>query len=232
VSDDRERILTELRALSFVIPSGGKVSAILQQPTNAVGLLVLGHGSGSNMHVPLMEGLCEALSELRVATLRFEYPYSDKPDFVPFTDMPMDPDDVLISTIQTALDLAIAETSEIPIFVGGHSVSGFMATVADAKGGLPANGIVSLAFPRKGDRARSEHLDETTLPLLIVQGTQDPLGTAAEISEMANYLGERATVQWIDDASHGFRVNGRVFSDVINEIAVHIRDYVAANGTL
>lgn len=218
--------MTTLRALSFSTPSAEIVSATLQQPANSVGLLVLGHGSGSNMHVPLMAELSAALSLLGVATLRFEYPYSDLPSFVPFTDMPMDPDDVLIATVRAALDLANREVHELPIFVGGHSVSGFISTVADADVSLPAKAIVSLSYPRKGDASRSEHLDATTLPILFIQGTLDTLGTKAELANIVDELGERSTIKWIEGATHGFEVEGRDFRGVIDEIARHIHDYI------
>jgi predicted alpha/beta-hydrolase family hydrolase len=97
--------MTAQRELKFKVPLSGQVSGILTCPDNADAIYVLGHGSGSNMRVPFMEGLAESLARLGIATLRFEYPYSDKPDFVPYTDMPMDSEDVLIGTVRAALEL-------------------------------------------------------------------------------------------------------------------------------
>ena len=39
----------------------GEVSALLALPKDAKGLLVLGHGAGSNMRSPLLEGLSQKL---------------------------------------------------------------------------------------------------------------------------------------------------------------------------
>ena len=115
-----------VKELNFEVPSIGSVSAILNQPDEALGLYVLGHGDGSNIHVPFMVELSKALEDHRVATLRFEYPYSDKQDFVPFSDMPTDPDDILIATVRSALYCASRLAPEIPLFVGGHSLSARM----------------------------------------------------------------------------------------------------------
>jgi predicted alpha/beta-hydrolase family hydrolase len=174
-----------------------------------------------------MEGLTENLAGLGVATLRFEYPYSDKSDFVPYTDMPMDSDDVLIDTVRAALDCAAIEASGLRVYVGGHSVSAQMTFVSDARQSLPAEAVISLAFPRKGDANRTVHLNDTTLPILFIQGTQDSLGTVDEISDIAATLGDKATVKWIEGASHGFKVDAWDDGDVVMEVAQHIRDYTS-----
>lgn len=64
--------------------------------------------------------------------------------------------------------------------------------------------------------------------MLFIQGTKDSLGTEAEIDDIAAILGERATVRWIEGASHGFKVEGREDDDVIQEIATHICDYIGS----
>lgn len=218
--------MPKTKELSFSIPSGDKISALLQQPVNSVGLFVLGHGSGSNMRVPLMEGLSNALFDLQVATLRFNYPYSEKPSFVPFTNMPVDSDEILIETIRAALDLSKSEEIGVPVFVGGHSISGLMATRADAKQALPADGLICLGYPRKGDPARSIHLEQISQPMLFIQGTQDTLGTRVEISEMIEMLGDKALVNWIEGATHIFQVDGCDIRNVVSDIAKHIHHHI------
>ena len=75
---------------------------MLDRSASSRSLLVLGHGSGSNMHVPFISGLTDALLNRGVATFRFEYPYSEHQDFVPYSDMPMDEPDVLVATVRAA----------------------------------------------------------------------------------------------------------------------------------
>lgn len=212
--------------LRFKSPGGGTLPAILTRPDATDALFVLGHGSGSTIHVPFMAALSDALSHLSVATLRFEYPYSAAPDFVPFSDMPVDQDPVLIDTIRAALDLGRTHLPGVTTLVGGHSMSGHLATVTDAEAALSADGLVALGYPSKGNPERSAHLTATTAPLLIVQGTVDALGPRDEITDLARPLGCRARVVWIDGASHGFAVEGRSLDDVAVEIADAIRAFV------
>lgn len=128
--------------------------------------------------------------------------------------------------IGAALACAATEAPKLPLFVGGHSVSAQMASKADANDPLAAEAIISMGFPRKGDPANTAHLDSTTLPMLLIQGTKDILGSEAEIADMAGTLGDRATVRWVQGASHGFNVEGRQDGEVIGEVANHINDYI------
>jgi predicted alpha/beta-hydrolase family hydrolase len=215
--------MTELTL--FSTPSGNELPAILNLPSDADTLFVLGHGSGSTIHVPFMTAMSEALGWFRIASLKFEFPYSSDPNFIPFSDMPVDDDEVLIETVRAALEFGLQNCPELKTLVGGHSISGLVATYADADVSLQAAGLISLGFPRKGDAARSRHLLNTSAPLLFVQGTNDALGSRSEIEEMTRPLGDRASLKWIEGATHVFSVAGREQSQVAIEIAKAVRQF-------
>jgi hypothetical protein len=201
----------------------GVVSAILDRPESAHSLMVLGHGSGSTMRVPFIGGLSAALVTAGVATFRFEYPYSEHPDFVPYTDMPMDEPDVLIATIKAAVATAAEVAPDLPLIAGGHSVSGQMTSVANAESRLPrVRGLVMLGLPLKGDMERAAHLGTGATPLLFLQGTADSLGAVDQIRQVVDSIGARATLRSIDSASHGFAVPGRPDDEVYSELAGYI----------
>ena len=209
----------------FTTPSGFELPAILNRPSASDTLFVLGHASGSTIHIPLMAALSEALSSVRIATLRFEYPYSSDPDFVPFSDIPVDDDEVLIETVKAALEFGIQKCPDLKPFVGGHSNSALMATYADAEAALSAAGVICMGFPLKGDPSRSRHLTRTKAPILLIQGTKDALGRPQEIKEMVSGLGARVELIWIKDATHGFGVEGRELSQVVAEMASAVREF-------
>ena len=215
--------MTELTL--FNTPSGIELPAILNRPPDADTLFVFGHGSGSTINIPLLAALSEALGHLRIASLRFEYPYSSNPDFIPFSDMPVDDDETLIATMRAALEFGLQNYPELKALVGGHSMSAFIATYADADVPLPAAGLISLGYPRKGDPVQSQHLQNTSTPMLFVQGTHDTLGTRSEIEEMTRPLGDQATLKWIENATHAFSVEGRELSQVAIEIAQAVRQF-------
>ena len=102
-------------------------------------------------------------------------------------------------------------------------MSALVATFADADEPLEADGIISLGFPRKGDPSLSNHLTATRAPLLFIQGTNDTLGSRAEIEQMVRLLGNRARVEWIEGATHKFDVEGSELSKTADLIAKRIR---------
>jgi predicted alpha/beta-hydrolase family hydrolase len=58
-----------------VSESVGDVDALLQRPRDARWLLVLAHGAGAGMRHAFMEALSRELTDVGVATLRYQFPY-------------------------------------------------------------------------------------------------------------------------------------------------------------
>jgi len=88
-----------------------------------------------------------------------------------------------------------------------------MASMAVAEG-MPAAGLVFLGYPLhppgRPDKARDEHLPGVDVPLLFLQGRNDPFAIPNEqLDELVARLGPIATLEWIEDANHSFEVKGR-----------------------
>ncbi len=206
-----------------------EVSAILDRSETAKSLMVLGHGSGSNMHVPFMAGLSDALVKAGVATFRYEFPYSERNDFVPYSDVDPDEPDVLIATVRKAVETAAAKAPDLPLFAGGHSMSGQMTSIASSQSPLPkVRGMILLAFPLKGDMERAAHFPDSADPLLFLQGTEDNLADVDQIRTVVDSIGAGATLRLVESANHGFRVPGRDDEEVAHELARAIADWIAS----
>ncbi len=213
------------------IPGAGphEVSAILDRPDACRALFVLGHGSGSNMRVPFIAGLSAALVESGVATFRYEYPYSESADFVPYSGIEMDDEDVLLATVRSAVATAAAEAPDLALFAGGHSVSGLLTSMTDAASPLTSlTGLVILGFPLKGDFERAAHLADANHPILFLQGTDDELGDVEEITQMVSGIETATSLEFVESAGYGFSVPGRPDEDVYVELARTIADWTAA----
>jgi len=215
------------KTLKFIsTPEHGEVSAILDRSEEVHSLMVLGHGSGSNMHVPFIAGLSNALMRAGVGTFRYEFPYSERDDFVPYSDIEMDEPEVLLGTVRAAIATAAAEAPDLPLFAGGHSVSGQMTSIADSESLLPkVRGVVLLGFPLKGDMERAAHFADTNSPMLFLQGTEDTLADVDQIKQVVDSIGAKATLHFVDSASHGFTVPGKKHEEVIEELAHTIADW-------
>jgi predicted alpha/beta-hydrolase family hydrolase len=218
-------------ALTFTaVPAYGDLSAILDRSESSRALLVLGHGSGSTMSVPFIAGLSDALVHAGVATFRYQYPYSEDPGFVPYSDMPMNEPDVMVATVRAAVANAAAAAPDLPLFAGGHSVSGRLTSEADAETSMDRlHGILLLGFPLKGDMSRVAHFSTASKPLLFVQGTNDAYADSYEMQQVADDLGIGSELHFVDGADHGFAVPGRRATDVLGEIADLVSRWTHAN---
>ena len=208
--------------------SSGEVSVLLTRPAGADCLLVLGHGAGAGMRHPSMETLAARLVDRRIATFRYQFPYMEqgrgRPDYQP----------ILLKTVRSAVAAASGLSGGLPLFAGGKSMGGRMTSLAAAKGPLSVvRGIVFFGFPlhpaQKPGVERSEHLRETTVPLLFLQGTRDRLARLDLLEPVYQDLGQRATLHMVEGADHGFHVlkrSGRTDDEVQEELADATRSWI------
>jgi hypothetical protein len=178
------------------------------------------------MHVPFIAGLSDALVRTGVATFRYEFPYSERADFVPYSDIEMDETEVLLATVRSAVATASANAPDLPLFAGGHSVSGLMTSIADSQSQLPdLRGLIFLGFPLKGDLESAAHLATVTHPMLFLQGTEDTLADLDQINQVIAEIEPDPTLHLVESAGHGFNVPGRPDQDVHVELAHTIADW-------
>ncbi len=206
----------------------GIVSALLTCPSDADCLLVLGHGAGAGMRHVFMEILAGRLATRRIATFRYQFPYTEegrrRPDFQP----------ILLKTVRSAVSAAATLSDGLPLFAGGKSMGGRMTSLAAAKGPLTdVRGIVFFGFPlhpaQKPGVERSEHLKEAGVPLLFLQGTRDKLARLDLLEPVCQGLAQGATLHLVEGADHGFHVlkrSGRTDDDVQDELADATRTWI------
>lgn len=182
-----------------------RVSGLLLRPDAARALLVLAHGAGAGMEHAFLVDVAGGFAARGIATLRFQFPFVER------RARRTDPADVAIATVQAAAAAGAAACPDLPLFAGGKSFGGRMASHAAAEGRLPAlRGLVFLGFPLhpadKPATARAAHLSRVVEPMLFLQGTRDALAHLPLVREVLAPLGERATLQIVDDADHAFHV--------------------------
>ena len=89
-----------------------------------------------------------------------------------------------------------------------------MTSQAQAQSPLPGvRGLAFLGFPLhpagKPASDRAQHLFDVRIPMLFLQGTRDALADLSLLQTLVNQLGERATLQLLQDADHSFHVPAR-----------------------
>ena len=198
---------------------------IWQAPRDAVAALVLAHGAGAGMRHRNMQALADAFERHGVATLRFDFPFMEQ------GRSRVDSPEVATATIAAAAK-AVAERTELPIWLGGHSFGGRMASHAAAASLVEPTGLIFCSFPLhlpgKPATSRTAHLGSIAKPMLFLSGTRNELADATLLREVVGAL-PRAELHWLDTADHGYRVLKRSRAspeDVFDEIARVARDFV------
>jgi predicted alpha/beta-hydrolase family hydrolase len=210
----------------------GRVSALLLRPPDARWLYVLAHGAGAGMRHRFMGAVAEALAQREVATLRYQFPYTEAGGRRP------DPPGVLQATVRAAVATAATLAPALPLLAGGKSLGGRMTSSAAAKTPLPnVRGLVFLGFPlhapNRPGAERAEHLDGVAIPMLFLQGTRDALADLELMRGVCNRLGSRSTLHVVEGGDHSFAVlkrSGRTEPEVIAELADTIVDWPARVG--
>ncbi len=219
--------------IRFAVQNAGEVSAIMVRPQRAESLLVLAHGAGAGMNHPFMQALATELAAVKVATLRFQFPYMEQQRKIP--DRPP----VLTATVVAAVDAASKAAPDLPLFAGGKSLGGRMTSLAAAseRGLDGVRGLIFFGFPlhppNQPGTKRAEHLRLVELPMLFLQGTRDTLADLNLLRPIHSELGSRATLHVIETADHSFHVlksSGKTDAAVLQEIARTVSTWTQALG--
>jgi uncharacterized protein len=141
-----------------------------------------------------------------IAAATFDFPYIASGKHVP--DRP----EVLERAWREAIEAAHNQFGDLPLFIGGKSMGGRIASQVAAHGVPRIAGLVFLGYPLhppgKPQQRRDAHLPAIEEPMLFVQGSKDAFGTSEEIRALLPKL-QRATLNEIAGGDHSFKVSGR-----------------------
>jgi len=212
-------------------PAKGEVSAIGMRPDGATHLLVLSHGASTNMRHATMQSIADALAQQKIATFRYNFPYSEKGGG-------RDSQAVCVQTIRNAVKAASKAAPDLILLAGGHSFGGRMTTTAQSEEPLEnVKGLVLFSFPLhlpgRPDTKRAEHLASVKIPMLFLSGTRDELATLDLLEPTIEKLRKRATLHKIDTANHSYKILKKMRAsdeDVFAEMARVLKEWIAKQG--
>jgi predicted alpha/beta-hydrolase family hydrolase len=172
-----------------------------------VASLVLGHGAGAGQAHPWMTRVARGLAERGVTVVTFDFPYVEQGRRVP------DRGPILESAFQATWVAAAAQASG-PIFAGGKSMGGRIATQVAARGALQPEpmGLVCFGYPLhppgKPAERRDRHLPLLKRPLLFLSGTGDPFGSPDDLRDLVRRL-PNASLTLFDGGDHSIQTRKR-----------------------
>jgi predicted alpha/beta-hydrolase family hydrolase len=198
---------------------------------DAVCALVLAHGAGAGQMSQFIVQAARGFAARGVSVATFDFPYITAGRKVP------DRAPVLEQAWREAIDQARTTVGDLPLFIGGKSMGGRIAThVAAQRSAGALRGVVCLGYPLhppgRPEQRRDAHLPAIEEPLLFIQGTRDTFGTAPEIDALLPRL-HRATLHAIQGGDHSFKVPGGkasqepVFTGILDTVVQWMRSIVS-----
>jgi uncharacterized protein len=172
--------------------------------------LILAHGAGGGQTSSFVVRAGQELAARGIVVATFDFPYITAGRSAP--DKPA----VLEAHWRTVIDEVRArdQFGRLPLFIGGKSMGGRIASHVAAAG---VDGIAGLLFfgyplhpPGRPQQRRDAHLPDVRIPMLFIQGTRDEFGTSAEIRELLPRLNANTTLVEIADGDHSFKTRTKI----------------------
>jgi predicted alpha/beta-hydrolase family hydrolase len=206
--------------------AGTKISVLVDEASDPQAVLTLAHGAGADMHHGFLVALAASFAAHGITCVRHQFPYTES------KRRRIDPKPMLLATIRRVAAAARERWPALPLFVGGKSMGGRMATLAAAESPLQeVRGIVLVGFPLhpRGEPSteRATHLPRIDVPMLFLHGTRDELGS---IELLRTVIPPNGRLRVVEHADHGFSVlrrSGRTGEEVLTELAARTRAFVA-----
>ncbi|MEQ3638609.1 MAG: alpha/beta family hydrolase [Alteromonas sp.] len=192
----------------------------IKRSGSPIAQLILGHGAGAGKEHEFMQTMSALFVERNIDVVLFNFPYMQT---IKETGKRRPPDKAekllqhfhdVVAHIETScvetstLKQTDAENKQasLPIFIGGKSMGGRMATMSIED--MPSvKGAVAFGYPfhppGKPEKTRTDHLQAVNKPLLIVQGERDTFGTKSEVAEYA--LCPSIEISFLADGDHSFK---------------------------
>ena len=205
-----------------VSPAIGTVSAETIVSKDAKAIMTIAHGAGAGMNHSFMVSLAQSLAEEGIATLRFNFPFTENKKGRP--DVPA----VAHQTIEAAILKAEKLFPKLPLFAAGKSFGGRMTSQYMAANPNDAvKGIIFYGFPLhapgKPSIERAEHLKDVRSPMLFLQGSRDEFATWKLIAKVCSSLPLAELIK-IEGANHGFKAGKQ---DIMSQLATLTNEWIA-----
>jgi predicted alpha/beta-hydrolase family hydrolase len=216
--------------LGIGLDGAEKTSGLWLAPANPQACLVLAHGAGANMAHQGMEAIAQGLAARGVATLRYNFLYSERgggrPDAPPLAH----------KAVRAAAAEAAKRAPGLALFAGGRSFGGRMTSQAQALAPLAhVRGLVFFAFPLhpagKPSIERADHLNQVKIPMLFLQGTNDALAERTLLEGVVKRLDQQVALHLAASADHSLHApakSGRKDEEVLKEVLDAAAAWMAA----
>lgn len=175
-------------------------------------VFVFAHGAGAGMDSEFMERVAKGLAASGVRVYRFDFPYMQLRKQLGSKRPPDRAPKLLQHFKQELLQL------KGPLVIGGKSMGGRMASLLASELATDSTsesaallariqGVIAFGYPfhpaNKPENLRTEHFEQLSVPMCVLQGTRDKLGDAALVSQLN--LPTLINAVWFEDGDHDLK---------------------------
>lgn len=185
------------------------MNVVVDSPAQAWATLVFGHGAGGHARSPELEAIAGGLARRGLRVVRFDFGYRAAGRKIPDAAAKLVPEFV-----------AVAGGQPTPLFLGGRSLGGRVATMA-AAGAVACRGVVVLGYPlhppERPSQLRLVPLERVSAPVLIFQGERDPFGGPPEFAVHAEGI-PRVRIEPVPMTGHEFAPRSRAAAERLERV--------------
>jgi len=198
---------------SLRLRRGGAIQTVIDVPkeykAKITPVVMLGHGAGAGVRSDFMEWFAAALAERGLGVVRWNFPYMERS--IGGGRRPPDKMDLLVDCYHDVVAAASQRTGSPPgpLFLGGKSMGGRVASMLVSAGRVEPSGLVFLGYPLhpagKQDQLRVDHLKSVHAPMLFVQGERDTLCNLDILRKKRKALRLAGALHVVPGGDHSFQ---------------------------
>jgi predicted alpha/beta-hydrolase family hydrolase len=199
-----------------------------QAPGQSPACLILAHGAGAGQQSAFIVEFARALAASGLDVVTFDFPYIVARRRIP------DRGPVLEACYRAVIDMARRDVASANrgLFIGGKSMGGRISSHIAAQRVVGIRGLVFFGYPLhppgRPEQRRDAHLPDVREPMLFIQGTRDPFGTAEDITALLPTLSAGSAVYEVADGDHSFKVRVSIGGKSQDSVFAEIFDTAAA----
>ncbi|QTL33899.1 alpha/beta family hydrolase [Pseudoalteromonas viridis] len=169
--------------------------------------LILAHGAGAGRDSDFMQDMANRLSALGVTVGLFDFGYMQMAKALDKRRPPERAPKLLAHY----RDVLSAQLDGLPVFIGGKSMGGRMASMLVCEDDIQVQGVFALGYPfhppGKPEKLRTEHFADIPCPFVVLQGERDTFGNHAEVTALASQAEEKSWPElvWLKDGDHSLK---------------------------
>ncbi len=179
------------------------ISTIIDGSDGATATVIFAHGAGADKSADFMAQVAQGLNRHKLNVVRFNFPYMDKR----LLDGKRYPPNRMPKLIECLVEVVEQADKSLPIFLMGKSMGGRVSATFVEEESVAISGVICLGYPfhpqKQPEKLRLEPLQQTTKPILIVQGERDALGSKSEIKDYQ--LSSLCQIQFLPDGDHNLK---------------------------